>query len=157
MVSKNFVEKNLGPLGELCEIVEDSEGILVKPKTTLDHTQFQQLYQKAVVQMGGEYVLGKMEFLFPTVKPPSDSIAGRERTMQILPLDALVPPSFAIRVGTDDVSELAETVKTHGVLEPMVVRPHPVDDGKYEVVIGSRSLGQLRRLVWKPYYALSWI
>ena len=146
MPSKNVIERDLGEFSKLCEIVELPEGVLVKPKKTLIENQprFQEVYRKIVGQMGGQYQLGTMQFLFPVVKSPEGSIAGRERELQILSLGVLVQPSFGIRTESDDVSEVIETIRTHGVLEPLVVRP--LGDGKFEVVIGSRRLRAAERI-----------
>ncbi|BDZ54781.1 ParB/RepB/Spo0J family partition protein [Agromyces marinus] len=40
----------------------------------------------------------------------------------------------------DDLAELVHSIKEFGVLQPIVVRPHPVDAGKYELVMGERRL-----------------
>lgn len=40
----------------------------------------------------------------------------------------------------DDLAELVHSVREFGVLQPIVVRPHPVDSGKYELVMGERRL-----------------
>jgi len=63
-----------------------------------------------------------------------------ERILQILPLKSLVPAAFLIRVGMDmaRLDELAGSVKAHGVLEPILVRPSRVHEGKFEVVCGAR-------------------
>jgi ParB family chromosome partitioning protein len=146
MPSKSSIEKNLGPVFlKLCEVVEQPEGVLVTPKRPLTNEEFQQLHQRIVVRMGGEYLLGKRQFLFPLVKLPADSVAMRERTLQLLPLDKLILPSSPIRNEPTDaeINELAETIGTHGVLEPLVARPFK--DGKYEVVIGSRRLRAAER------------
>jgi len=74
------------------------------------------------------------------MKPSPDSVAGRERVLKVLPIESLVPSSFSIRQEPDDVSELIETVKTHGVLQPLLVRPCPDEPSKFEVIIGSRRL-----------------
>jgi ParB/RepB/Spo0J family partition protein len=143
--SKINVERELGEFSKLCEIVEQPDGILVKPKQKAEdqfQAHFQEIYEK-LIQMGAEYKLGKMEFLFPVLRPASDSVAGRERTLQPVSLNDLVQPSFSIRQEPDDVSELVDSVTTHGVLEPLVIRP--VEDGKYEVIIGSRRLRAAER------------
>ena len=142
MPTKISVERDLGEFAKLCEVVELPEGILVGPKKGAEakfQKMFQELYRK-VVGMGGEYQIGKSQFLFPKVKPASDSVAARERTIQVLSIDVLVLPSFAIRLGPSDfeISDLAESFKVQGVLEPLVVRP--LENGKFEVVVGSRRL-----------------
>lgn len=40
----------------------------------------------------------------------------------------------------DDLAELVHSVREFGVLQPIVVRPHPDQPGKYELVMGERRL-----------------
>jgi ParB family chromosome partitioning protein len=40
----------------------------------------------------------------------------------------------------DDLAELVHSVREFGVLQPIVVRPHPEYTGKYELVMGERRL-----------------
>ncbi|WP_395244938.1 ParB/RepB/Spo0J family partition protein [Agromyces sp. MMS24-K17] len=40
----------------------------------------------------------------------------------------------------DDLEELVHSVREFGVLQPIVVRPHPDEAGKYELVMGERRL-----------------
>jgi ParB/RepB/Spo0J family partition protein len=37
-----------------------------------------------------------------------------------------------------DVSDLIDSVRQHGILQPIVVRPHPKQKGKFEIVAGER-------------------
>ena len=55
-----------------------------------------------------------------------------------VPIDELVPSPINVRRDVGDVSELADSVREQGILEPLVVRP--TVNGKYEVIIGSRRL-----------------
>lgn len=38
----------------------------------------------------------------------------------------------------EDLQELAESVRNRGVLQPLIVRPHPNDEGLYQIVAGER-------------------
>lgn len=38
----------------------------------------------------------------------------------------------------DALRELADSLKNRGVLQPLIVRPHPSDDGLYQIVAGER-------------------
>ncbi|MCM3658149.1 ParB/RepB/Spo0J family partition protein [Agromyces mediolanus] len=40
----------------------------------------------------------------------------------------------------EDLAELVHSIREFGVLQPIVVRPHPTDAGKYELVMGERRL-----------------
>ena len=59
-----------------------------------------------------------------------------QKIMQI-PIEEILPNRFQPRLSFDDasLSELAESIKTHGVIQPLVVRR--LKD-KYEIVAGER-------------------
>jgi hypothetical protein len=66
-----------------------------------------------------------------------------------IPIDKLIPPSFAVRVIVNEaaITELVDTLKKTGgrILEPLIVRPSHTEQGKFEVVIGSRRLEAAKR------------
>lgn len=65
---------------------------------------------------------------------------GREGVVQI-PVNQIDPNPFQPRRQFSEVllQELAESIKTHGILEPLVVRPARRENGmRYELVIGER-------------------
>jgi ParB family chromosome partitioning protein len=67
-------------------------------------------------------------------------IPSRERTdSRDLPLDAIVPNRSQPRVRFDDesIAELADSIKTHGMLQPLIVGP-PDPSGKHPLIIGER-------------------
>ena len=53
-----------------------------------------------------------------------------------VPLDLIDPPSSNCRLVAGDVEDLASSIRIHGVLSPLRLRP--VGDGRYEVVAGER-------------------
>lgn len=56
--------------------------------------------------------------------------------------DDIVPNAQQPRTvfDSDDLDELVHSVREFGVLQPIVVRPHPDQAGKYELVMGERRL-----------------
>ncbi|WP_350348361.1 ParB/RepB/Spo0J family partition protein [Agromyces sp. G08B096] len=54
----------------------------------------------------------------------------------------IVPNAQQPRTNFDpeDLAELVHSVREFGVLQPIVVRPHPEEAGKYELVMGERRL-----------------
>ena len=42
------------------------------------------------------------------------------------------------RFDEDSIAQLAESIKVHGLLQPILVRPHPEKDGEYEIIAGER-------------------
>ena len=42
------------------------------------------------------------------------------------------------RFAEDEMAELTASIRTHGVLQPIIVRPHPEKSGHYQIVAGER-------------------
>ena len=61
-----------------------------------------------------------------------------------LPIGQVVPSPINVRRDVGDVSELTDSIREQGILEPLVVRP--TQDGKYEVIIGSRRLASAKEI-----------
>jgi ParB family transcriptional regulator, chromosome partitioning protein len=76
--------------------------------------------------------LGKgLSALIPDAPEPSPGVTE-------LDVDVLRPNEFQPRLRVDDshLEELAQSIRTHGVIQPIVVRR--VDGGEYEIVAGER-------------------
>lgn len=67
---------------------------------------------------------------------PSERPAPR----QILPVEQLTPNPDQPRrsFAPEALQELADSLKTRGMLQPLIVRPHPTDRGLYQIVAGER-------------------
>lgn len=81
---------------------------------------------------------------------------GRTRwreDVQSLPVDEIRSNRFQPRVEFDEeqLQELAESIREHGVLHPVVVRP--VEEG-YELVVGERRLRACKLLGWESVPAI---
>ena len=63
-----------------------------------------------------------------------------------LALDLLVPNPDQPRQYFDPRShaELAASIQAHGILQPLLVRPHPTEKGKYQIVAGERRFRAAR-------------
>lgn len=70
----------------------------------------------------------------------SQETRNEEKIMLLLPIEDIQPSKTNPRKNFDDehINALAESIKTHGVLQPILVRP--VDAGGYEVVSGECRL-----------------
>ncbi|MGI5161435.1 ParB/RepB/Spo0J family partition protein [Microbispora sp. CA-102843] len=55
-----------------------------------------------------------------------------------LPIDKIQGNPDNIRDDVGDVSDLAASIKAHGLLQPLTVRPHPMVPGGYELLAGHR-------------------
>jgi len=84
-----------------------------------------------------------LQALSREVKIPSallgESVGGRQQSLEV-PLSAIDPNPYQPRVDIppESLRELVESVKRHGVVEPVLLRPRP--DGRYELVAGQRRL-----------------
>jgi len=69
------------------------------------------------------------------VHPPPQ--AGNVRQV---PIDLLEPNPFQPRttMSPDAMQELAESIRLRGILQPLLVRPHPQTAGRYQIVAGER-------------------
>lgn len=67
--------------------------------------------------------------------------------LQMLPLAAIVPNPNQPRKHFDERSlvELSRSIREQGVLQPLIVRPHPTQKEKYELVAGERRWRALQK------------
>lgn len=71
-----------------------------------------------------------------------------------LPVDQIEPNQFQPRTIFDDekIAELAQTINTHGMIQPIVVRK--MDDEKYELIAGERRWRAVQVLGWERVSAI---
>jgi ParB family chromosome partitioning protein len=69
------------------------------------------------------------------VRAPPQGAAVRQ-----VPLDLLEPNPFQPRSSIDPTAleELAQSIRLRGILQPLLVRPHPLAAGRYQIVAGER-------------------
>ena len=67
-------------------------------------------------------------------------------TVEPVPIRAIQRPAFSVRDSVGDLSELISSIRTSGLLQPILVRP--VREDRFEVVAGSRRLEACRSLHW---------
>ncbi len=82
---------------------------------------------------------GRLEELLAMVATASRGFEARE-----LSTDRLFPSPVNARKEVGDITELRDSIREQGILEPLVVRPG--EAGKYEVIIGSRRLACAKEL-----------
>jgi|GEM_PF-2365178 len=129
------VEKELGDHLHLVEIEEFPEGFKVSRRRYLSHEEFQEIHS-IVKRLGGSYRVKEKDWLIPKAKPENKEEFGVR--FEMAPIDALTPPERSIRFGEDEeLDELVESIRRHGILQPILVRPR---GQLYEVVAGERRL-----------------
>jgi ParB family chromosome partitioning protein len=57
-----------------------------------------------------------------------------------VPTDLLEPNPYQPRatIRAEPLEELVRSIRTHGVLQPLLLRPHPTTAGRYQIVAGER-------------------
>ncbi|MEK5078705.1 nucleoid occlusion protein [Solibacillus sp. FSL W7-1436] len=67
-----------------------------------------------------------------------------------IPIDKIIPNRYQPRTVFDDekIEELARTIHTHGVIQPIVIRPMDNDPDKYEIIAGERRYRAMKSLQW---------
>jgi ParB family chromosome partitioning protein len=55
-------------------------------------------------------------------------------------IDLLEPNPFQPRTDMPEaeLAELSESIKVQGILQPILVRPHPTEEGRYQIIAGER-------------------
>lgn len=78
------------------------------------------------------------------------------QTVQQIPVGQIVPnPRQPRRVfAPEQIRALAQSIGSQGVVQPIVVRPHPAQSGRFELVAGERRLRAIRLLGWAAAPAL---
>ncbi|MTH54160.1 nucleoid occlusion protein [Bacillus mangrovi] len=86
------------------------------------------------------------------IEPAAEEEPVREEVKQIPVLD-ITPNRFQPRsVFSDEkIDELSMTIRTHGIIQPIVVRPA---GGKYELIAGERRWRAVQRLGWETIPAI---
>ncbi len=71
-----------------------------------------------------------------------------------LPVSSIVPNRFQPRSIFDDekIEELAQTIETHGIIQPIVVRE--IHDGQFEIIAGERRYRAISKLGWDKIPAI---
>jgi len=80
------------------------------------------------------------------VVPPVD-----DRLLHQLPIVSIAPSPRNPRHRVDDIAELADSLRAHGLLQPVVVRRQDVG---YELIAGHRRLEAAKKLEWTEIAAV---
>lgn len=69
------------------------------------------------------------------IQPPQQGATVRQ-----IPLDLLEPNPFQPRSSIEPaaLAELTQSVRLRGILQPLLVRPHPAEGGRFQIVAGER-------------------
>jgi ParB family chromosome partitioning protein len=90
-----------------------------------------------------------LDALLPAPPPPAGS--GPERQAFICPVEKIVPQAGQPRQYFDDqeLTELADSIKEHGLIEPLIVRRLGQGNDKFELIAGERRWRAAQRAGFK--------
>jgi ParB family transcriptional regulator, chromosome partitioning protein len=73
-------------------------------------------------------------------------------TVPDIHVSRITPHSANIREELGDLTELAASIRIHGIVQPLAVQPHPARPGRYQLLAGHRRLAaaKLARLEMVP-------
>jgi len=79
---------------------------------------------------------GLAALLGDAARPSEPAAAG----IRQIPIDLLEPGPFQPRGPMDQtaLAELADSIRVRGILQPLLVRPHPSVEGRFQIIAGER-------------------
>ncbi|WP_108672273.1 nucleoid occlusion protein [Peribacillus acanthi] len=88
--------------------------------------------------------IGEKEEQTVEVEKPSSN-----EEIKNIPIADIVPNRYQPRTvfNDDKIAELAQTIHTHGIIQPIVVRSY--EPGKFEIIAGERRFRALQKLGWE--------
>lgn len=92
--------------------------------------------------------------LFTSGNKEDDLVNKNQNDIISLKVDQIVPNQYQPRTQFDDekIKELAQTLQTHGIIQPIVVRRKTEE--LYEVIAGERRLRAAKHLGWETISAI---
>lgn len=85
---------------------------------------------------------GLSELLGPGVQPGVSAADAADAQLKELPVELLQPGKYQPRVDMhpDTLQDLADSIRSQGVVQPIVVRPiaHSGEGARYEIIAGER-------------------
>lgn len=85
-----------------------------------------------------------------------EAIAAKKEEVIQIPINKIVPNKYQPRTVFDDekIEELSRTIHTHGVIQPIVVRPSADSTDRYEIIAGERRYRAMKKLEWEEVPAI---
>lgn len=90
---------------------------------------------------GLQALLGDRDVVQSITSPAFDTSSPITATPDsTIPIDRVIPSRFQPRTsfGSSEIQELADSIKNHGIIQPLLVRPHPEKDDHFELIAGER-------------------
>jgi len=82
-----------------------------------------------------------------------ENVVNEKEVVQQIPIIEIVPNRYQPRTVFQDekINELARTIRTHGIIQPIVVRER---NGKFEIIAGERRWRAVTKLGWETIPAV---
>ena len=82
------------------------------------------------------------------IEDHTEDVKVNSEEIQKIAITDIVPNRFQPRTvfNEDKISELAQTIHTHGIIQPIVVREY--EQGRYEIIAGERRFRAIQKLGW---------
>ncbi|MED1202711.1 nucleoid occlusion protein [Heyndrickxia acidicola] len=89
-----------------------------------------------------------------SVEETEEDLSNDNEEVKKIPVSNIVPNRFQPRTVFDDekIEELARTIHTHGIIQPIVVREF--EDQQYEIIAGERRFRAVSKLGWETVPAI---
>jgi ParB family chromosome partitioning protein len=65
-------------------------------------------------------------------------VSATKQSATMLPIEQLIPHTGNIRDDLGNLDELAQSIREHGIIQPIVVTEHPAGDGTWLILAGHR-------------------
>ncbi|MBE1556517.1 nucleoid occlusion protein [Sporosarcina limicola] len=87
-------------------------------------------------------------------EPPQISGVRQQEIIEQVEIDSIVPNKYQPRTvfSEEKIEELARTIHTHGVIQPIVIRK--INGNQYEIIAGERRYRAMKKLGWTEVPAI---
>lgn len=88
------------------------------------------------------------------LKEPEVAEGNIQEEIKQIPIEKIIPNKYQPRsvFSEEKIEELARTIHTHGVIQPIVIRP--LEDELYEIIAGERRYRAMKLLKWTEVPAI---
>lgn len=88
------------------------------------------------------------------IEPAEQKDPSQHEEVVKLPVEKITPNKYQPRTifDEDKIEELARTINTHGIIQPIVLRP--IENDGYEIIAGERRFRAMKKLGWTEVPAI---
>lgn len=88
------------------------------------------------------------------IEPTEQKDSSQHEEVVKLPIEKITPNRYQPRTIFDEekIEELARTINTHGIIQPIVLRP--IEENQFEIIAGERRFRAMKKLGWTEVPAI---